>query len=226
MEITEVRIKLTEEAGDRLQAFCSITLDHCFVVRDLKIIEGTHGPFVAMPSRKLTTRCPSCGCKNHLRAGFCNQCGGALRADRMPKDDNGRAKLYADIAHPINSACREMLQERIIREFLAEVERSKQPGYVPSYDDFDIEGDYTPPVESHAEAPRHGDSAQRPANEQRHASSEPRHTAGEPHVRLDSTSHTRVQPAQAPGGPHKRPTAAPADHNVGPARDGFGAGIL
>ena len=220
MEITEVRIKLTEEAGDRLQAFCSITLDHCFVVRDLKIIEGTHGPFVAMPSRKLTTRCPSCGCKNHLRAGFCNQCGGALRADRMPKDDNGRAKLYADIAHPINSACREMLQERIIREFLAEVERSKQPGYVPSYDDFDIEGDYTPPLESHAEgAPRQA------AGEQRHAGGNSRQ-AGESHVRLDTTSHTRVQPAQPPHGPHKRPTAAPADHNVGPTRDGFGAGIL
>lgn len=225
MEITEVRIKLTEEAGDRLQAFCSITLDHCFVVRDLKIIEGTHGPFVAMPSRKLTTRCPNCGCKNHLRAGFCNQCGGALRADRMPKDDNGRAKLYADIAHPINSACREMLQERIIREFLAEVERSKQPGYIPSYDDFDIEGDYTPPLDAHADAPRHTEGASR------HATGEPRHAgeqrhSSEQHVRIDSSTHTRVQPAQAPGGPHKRPTAAPADHNVGPAHDGFGAGIL
>ena len=40
MEITEVRIKLMEEAGDRLQAFCSITFDDCFVIRDLKIIEG------------------------------------------------------------------------------------------------------------------------------------------------------------------------------------------
>ena len=52
MEITEVRIKLTEEAGDRLQAFCSITLDHCFVIRDLKIIRGTTGYFVSMPSKK------------------------------------------------------------------------------------------------------------------------------------------------------------------------------
>jgi stage V sporulation protein G len=139
----------------------------------------------------------------------------------MPKDDNGRAKLYADIAHPINSACREMLQERIIREFLAEVERSMQPGYVPTYDDFDIEGDYTPPVEPHAEgAPRKG------TGEQRSAMSEPRPAGGEPHVRLDTTSHTRVQPAQPPHGPHKRPTAAPADHNVGPHREGFGAGIL
>ncbi len=57
MEITEVRIKLMEESEDRLRAFCSITFDNCFVVRDLKIIEGSHGPFVAMPSRKLTHRC-------------------------------------------------------------------------------------------------------------------------------------------------------------------------
>ena len=68
MEITEVRIKLMDEPGERLQAFCSVTFDNAFVVRDLKIIDGTNGPFVAMPSRKLTARCGRCGCENHLRA--------------------------------------------------------------------------------------------------------------------------------------------------------------
>ncbi len=82
MEITEVRIKLMEDAGERLQAFCSITFDDCFVIRDLKIIEGTNGPFVAMPSRKLTAHCPQCGYKNHLRAQFCNQCGQRQKEDR------------------------------------------------------------------------------------------------------------------------------------------------
>ena len=66
MEITEVRIKLMEEPGERLKAFCSITFDGCFVVRDLKIIEGTSGPFVAMPSRKLTSHCPRCRTKKPL----------------------------------------------------------------------------------------------------------------------------------------------------------------
>src|SRR5436190_21909122 len=108
MEITEVRIKLMEEPGERLKAFCSITFDNCFVVRDLKIIDGSNGPFVAMPSRKLTTHCPGCGMKNHLRAPFGNQCGKRLSDARAPKDADGRAKLYADIAHPINSFCREM----------------------------------------------------------------------------------------------------------------------
>ena len=136
MKITEVRVKLMEDSDDRLQGFCSITFDDCFVVRDLKIIEGTNGPFVAMPSRKLTAHCPKCGCKNHLRSGFCNQCGLRLKEDGPVKDQDGRAKLYADIAHPINSECREMIQNRVIAEYRSERERSLQPGYVSRYDDF------------------------------------------------------------------------------------------
>ena len=83
MQITEIRIKLMDEAGERLQAFCSITFDDCFVIRDLKIIEGTNGPFVAMPSRKLTSHCLQCGSKNHLRANFCNECGAKLNELRQ-----------------------------------------------------------------------------------------------------------------------------------------------
>jgi stage V sporulation protein G len=139
VEITEVRVKLMEEPGERLQAFCSITLDDAFVVRDLKIIEGVTGPFVAMPSRKLTAHCPHCGCKNHLRAAYCNQCGNRLKEQAAIKDDEGRAKLYADIAHPINSLCRESIQHRVIEAFEAEKSRAKLPGYVPSYDDIDQE---------------------------------------------------------------------------------------
>ena len=151
MEITEVRIKLMEDQSERLKAFCSITFDSCFVVRDLKIIEGTNGPFVAMPSRKLTGHCPRCRSKNHLRAQHCNQCGSALSGDRMPHDSDGRAKLYADIAHPINSTCREMIQNHVIQEFQNEVERSQQPDYVSRYDDFDV--DYDEPASRPASAP-------------------------------------------------------------------------
>jgi stage V sporulation protein G len=138
--ITEVRIKLMEDNNERLQAFCSVTFDDAFVVRDLKIIEGTKGSFVAMPSRKLTDRCPGCGSKNHLRARFCNQCGSRLDEDRALRDAEGRAKLHADIAHPINSACREVIQTAVIRAFQEEKDRSKQPGYICRYDDYD--GDF------------------------------------------------------------------------------------
>ncbi len=135
MEITEVRIKLMDDADDRLRGFCSITFDRCFVIRDLKIIEGNNGPFVAMPSRKLTAHCPKCRTKNHLRARYCNQCGLQLDPDRQVAGTDGRVRLYADIAHPIHAACREMIQTRVLEEFEAERERARQPGYVSRYDE-------------------------------------------------------------------------------------------
>jgi len=50
MEVTEVKIFPAQE--DRLKAYVSITFDHCFIVRDLKVISGNNGLFVAMPSKK------------------------------------------------------------------------------------------------------------------------------------------------------------------------------
>lgn len=136
MEITEVRIKLMEESEDRLRAFCSITFDNCFVIRDLKIIEGAHGPFVAMPSRKLTHRCNRCGNKNHIRSNYCNNCGTRLREQqREMREDDSPNKLYADVAHPINQACRDMIQQNVVKEYALELDRAKLPGYVSRYDD-------------------------------------------------------------------------------------------
>jgi stage V sporulation protein G len=140
--ITEVRIKLVEENNERLQAFCSVTFNNAFVVRDLKIIEGTKGYFVAMPSRKLTDRCGGCGCKNHLRARFCNSCGHKLDENRAFRDADGRAKLHADIAHPINSACREVVQSAVIKAYQDEREKAKMPGYVCTYDEYDAGEDF------------------------------------------------------------------------------------
>ncbi len=139
MEITEVRIKLMESSEDRLRAFCSITIDQSFVVRDLKIIDGSHGPFVAMPSRKLTGHCNRCGSKNHLRATFCNQCGAKLQSGGTV---DAPQKLYADVAHPINSECREMIQNAVVDEFNAELQQSAQPNYRSRYDDEFDAGDY------------------------------------------------------------------------------------
>src|SRR5579872_2990122 len=141
--------------NERLQAFCSVTFDDAFVIRDLKIIEGTKGSFVAMPSRKLTDRCPECGCKNHLRARHCNQCGKRLDENRAMRSGDGRTKLHADIAHPINSSCRESLQKTIIDAFHEEKQRAKQPGYVCRYDDYDAEYEaetYTQIVQEMAQA--------------------------------------------------------------------------
>ncbi len=199
MEITEVRVKLMDEPGERLQAFCSITFDDAFVVRDLKIIEGATGPFVAMPSRKLTAHCPQCGCKNHLRAAHCNQCGARLKEQQAIKDDEGRAKLYADIAHPINSTCREMIQDRVIAAFEQERAQASLPGYVPSYDDFE-----PPPAATPTPTP---------------AAAETVSAAPQP------VEPAQVQGAELPRGPHKTPSHQPqAEENQ--AEGEFGAGIF
>jgi stage V sporulation protein G len=137
--------------GGRLRAFCSLTFDNTFVVRDVKLIEGNDGLFLAMPSRKLCDRCRRCGEKNHLRARFCNQCGTRMDENRHTRNNNAngnhrgfvRTKLHADIAHPINATCRLELERRVLMAYLEELERSKQPGYVapnldadyPDYDD-------------------------------------------------------------------------------------------
>jgi len=210
VEITEVRIKLMEEPGERLKAFCSITFDNCFVVRDLKIIDGSNGPFVAMPSRKLTAHCPGCGMKNHLRAQYCNQCGKRLSDSRAPKDADGRAKLYADIAHPINSDCREMIQEVVVNEYFEEIERAKQPGYVSRYDDFDFEYSDTP----RSKPPRFDQPHTYPMDGA-HIAPKPRQS---PVVR--SKAPYRQPPSGDGDGVPHAPQAPPA------AADSFGAGIL
>jgi stage V sporulation protein G len=79
MEVTDVKIRPTDE--DKLRAYVTITLDNCFVISDLKIITGSKGYFLSMPSRKR-------------------------------KDGT-----YKDIAHPINSETRKMLEDRVILEY-------------------------------------------------------------------------------------------------------------
>jgi stage V sporulation protein G len=140
MNITEVRVKLLENQPDKLRGFASITIDDFIVIRDLKIIEGANGLFIAMPSRKLCDRCTSCGGKNHLRARFCNDCGKRLRADRGLHDERGRMRLYADISHPIHQKARAFVEGRVLEAFHHELERSKQAGYVAhSFEDLDYE---------------------------------------------------------------------------------------
>lgn len=217
MEITEVRVKLMEDSDDRLQGFCSITFDDCFVVRDLKIIEGSSGPFVAMPSRKLTSHCPNCRSKNHLKASYCNQCGVRLKEDRTLRDQEGRAKLYADIAHPINSGCREMIQSRVIAEYRAELERAKLPGYVSRYDD-----DYDDDVDAADIAPP--------------AAAEPRQPALPPGTQIQPAENEirppHVLPApQPPSGPQTPHSGLAKEQRENiqkpkPKNDNFGEGIF
>ncbi len=52
MNITEVKVYPVRKPDDKLKAFVTIILDECFVIRDMKVINGNTGLFIAMPSRK------------------------------------------------------------------------------------------------------------------------------------------------------------------------------
>ena len=52
MKITDVRIRLVTKEDSKLKAVASITIDECFVVHDIKVIEGKEGYFISMPSKK------------------------------------------------------------------------------------------------------------------------------------------------------------------------------
>jgi stage V sporulation protein G len=80
MEITDIRIRKVSTEG-KLKAYVTVTFDDCFVVHNVKIIEGKNGAFIAMPSRKT------------------------------------KKGEYKDVAHPINSDFRAVLQERILDEY-------------------------------------------------------------------------------------------------------------
>ena len=52
MKISDVRVRVVKKDDSKLKAVASITIDECFVVHDIKVIEGSQGYFIAMPSRK------------------------------------------------------------------------------------------------------------------------------------------------------------------------------
>lgn len=219
MNITEIRVKLVGSNAERLKAFCSVTLDDAIVIRDLKIIEGTNGPFVAMPSRKLADRCPKCGSKNHFRARFCNDCGGKLGENRAPREQDGRVKLHADVAHPINMAGREQLQREVIAAFQQELERAGEPGYEPQKVDFDDFGpsEYDDLVNELKESTAQRGSRRDGGRTREEAPPEPA-TPIAPPVKKSSPP----PPSPRPTSPSKEPAPRPVDR----PQDPFSAGIF
>ena len=128
MEITEVRIFLKEGQDKKLKAYATLTFDKAFVVRNVKVIEGTKGLFVAMPSRRLKESCPKCNFKNVVRSKYCNQCASALPAHveqkvAVPGDSRERQSEHRDIAHPITSDFREYIQKKVLEAYEAELKK-------------------------------------------------------------------------------------------------------
>ena len=125
MEITETRVTLVDKPNSRLRAYASITFDDCFVVRDLRIIEGRNGYFVAMPSHKTEIPCPKCHSKNALRAKYCNQCGAELSPEKL--EEAGNQVTHRDLAHPITTEFRNYLQKRVIEDYEKEKSAPSAP---------------------------------------------------------------------------------------------------
>jgi len=146
MRITEVHVKLATDKDTKLRAFCSITLDDEFVIRDIKVIQRADRFFVAMPSRKMSCHCPRCNGKNPLQARFCNHCGAELPKSPVEKGPHGKPKLHADIAHPINTTCRQTIEETVVAAFQEELNKSMLPDYQPP--DLDELDDETTETES------------------------------------------------------------------------------
>ena len=116
MEITEVRVSLRESEGRRLKAYATITFDNSFVVRNIKVIEGNNGLFVAMPARKLKQFCPRCGKKVEIGSQYCCYCGVQLPLTFKESDENRQA-THQDLAHPINQEFRDYLQKKVLKAY-------------------------------------------------------------------------------------------------------------
>ena len=130
MEITEVRIFLKEGMNNKLKAYATITIDNAFVVRNIKVIEGKSGLFVAMPSRKMKDSCPKCRHKNEIRSKFCNECGERLSfrdsiVSTPEAQHDARQSEHKDIAHPISVECREIIQKKVLEAYEAEKTKPK-----------------------------------------------------------------------------------------------------
>jgi len=128
MDITEVRVVLKDSPDKKLKAYATVTFDNSFVVRNIKVIEGTSGLFIAMPSRKIKQPCLKCGFKNELRSKYCNQCAAQLPLIARPAVQEasiGAQLEHKDIAHPITQQFREYLQKKVLEAY--EQEKAKSP---------------------------------------------------------------------------------------------------
>ena len=124
MEITEIRVFLKEGQDKKLKAYTTVTFDNAFVVRNIKVIQGASGLFIAMPSRKMKFSCAKCNFKNEVGSRFCSQCGANLPP--VQEDDKRDAKTeHRDIAHPITQQFREYLQSNILEAYNTEAAKEQ-----------------------------------------------------------------------------------------------------
>ena len=121
MDITEIRVFPKEGQDKKLKAYTTVTFDNAFVVRNIKVIQGSSGLFIAMPSRKMKNPCPKCHFKNEVGSRFCNHCAASLPASSAPVATPEAKAEHRDIAHPITQQFRDYLQKKILEAYEKEV---------------------------------------------------------------------------------------------------------
>ena len=124
MQITNIQIHLIPENKNNLLGFAVIEFDHCFIIKDVKILNGSKGMFVGMPSKKICDRCPKCHSKNPLISRFCGNCAYSLGEYRH--DASSNPSVHADIAHPVTNEFRLYLEELILNEYNYQLQREKE----------------------------------------------------------------------------------------------------
>ncbi len=134
MEITEVKIFMKEGQDKKLKAYATLTFDNMFVVRNVKVIEGTKGLFVAMPSRKVKEPCPKCNFRNVVRSKYCNNCGATLPMTEHKAPASGgegmvRESEHKDIAHPITAECRDYIQKKVLEAYDKDKKAPSSPAH-------------------------------------------------------------------------------------------------
>mgnify|MGYP001090503358 CR=1 FL=1 len=90
-----------------------------------------------------------------------------MRPHKTQLDERGRAKLHADIAHPINQACRDLIQNGVLKAFNTELEKSKQEGYRPPRDYYGDAGPEGSDRDIDEESPGSGSSGSQAAPEKK-----------------------------------------------------------
>ncbi len=120
MEITEICIFPKEGLDKKLKAYVTVTFDNVFVVRNIKVIQGSEALFIAMPSRKVKNSCPKCNFRNEVGSRFCNHCGAEVPSGIEQERAPDAKTEHRDIAHPITQEFREYLQTKILETYRKE----------------------------------------------------------------------------------------------------------
>jgi len=125
MEITEIRIFSKEGRDKKLKAYVTVTFDNVFVVRNIKIIQGSESLFIAMPSTKSKVVCQECRSRNETGNKFCSHCGILIKAENTSLGYSDSKSEHRDIAHPITQQFRKYLQKEVLEAY--EKENAENP---------------------------------------------------------------------------------------------------